>query len=97
MANAIHRQDDSRSCGATTIVSGQSTVYAGGKLVSVNGDGNTDGGGALSAATNNVFIGGIMIVNVGDSAAPDSLCPIPGGAHCSPSASSGLDSVQVGD
>lgn len=97
MANAIHRQDDSRSCGATTIVSGQSTVYAGGKLVSVNGDENTDGGGALSAATNNVYAGGIMVVNVGDSAASDDLCPTAGGSHCGPSASSGLESVQVGD
>jgi len=97
MANSIHRQDDSRSCGATTNVIGQSTVYAGGKLVSVNGDTNTDGGGALSAATNSVFINGIAVVNVGDSAASDSLCPTAGGAHCNPSASSGLESVQVGD
>lgn len=97
MGNSIHRQDDSRTCGATTIVSGQSTVYAGGKLVSVDGDENSDGGGALTAATNNVYINGKMVVNVGDSAAADSLCPIPGGAHCSPNASGGLDSVQVGD
>jgi uncharacterized Zn-binding protein involved in type VI secretion len=28
--NPIHRQDDSRVCGATTVVTNQSTVYAGG-------------------------------------------------------------------
>lgn len=28
--NPIHRHDDGRICGATTIVSGQSTVFAGG-------------------------------------------------------------------
>ncbi len=97
MGNSIHRQDDSRTCGATTIVSGQSTVYAGGKLVSVDGDENSDGGGALTAATNNVYAGGKMVVNVGDSAASDDLCPTAGGSHCSPNASGGLASVQVGD
>jgi uncharacterized Zn-binding protein involved in type VI secretion len=93
---AIHRQDDSRTCGATTIVSGQSTVFAGGKLISVDGDGNTDGGGALSTSHASITINGKGIIVVGDSAAPDSLCPIPGGPHCAPNASSGLGSVTVG-
>jgi uncharacterized Zn-binding protein involved in type VI secretion len=97
MGNAIHRQDDLRECGATTIVSGQSTVYAGGKLVSVDQDLNSHGGGALTAATKNVFINGKMVVNVGDSAAADNLCPTAGGPHCAPKASSGLGTVQVGD
>jgi uncharacterized Zn-binding protein involved in type VI secretion len=97
MTNSIHRHGDSRTCGATTVVAGQSTVFAGGQLVSVNGDPNSHGAGALIAATNNVFIGGIMVVNVGDSAAPDTLCFTVGGPHCAPSSSSGLDSVQVGD
>ena len=47
---AIHRNTDPRACGATTIVSGQSTVYANDKLISVNGDPNSHGGGALAAA-----------------------------------------------
>jgi uncharacterized Zn-binding protein involved in type VI secretion len=93
---AIHRQDDSRTCGATTIVTGQSTVYAGGKLISVDGDGNTDGGGALSTSHGSITINGKGIIVVGDSAAPDGLCPIPGGPHCAPNASSGLGSVTVG-
>jgi uncharacterized Zn-binding protein involved in type VI secretion len=97
MGNAIHRQDDSRSCGATTVVSGQTTVFAGGKLVAVNGDQNSHGGGALVAATNNVFINGKMVVNVGDTAGPDSLCPVPGGPHCAPAATSGLGTIVVGD
>ena len=91
MGNSIHRQDDSRSCGATTNVIGQSTVNAGGKLVAVNGDPNTHGDGQLIAATNNVYAGGIMVVNVGDNAQADNA------DHSNPSASSGLDSVQVGD
>jgi uncharacterized Zn-binding protein involved in type VI secretion len=97
MGNAIHRQDDSRSCGATTVVSGQTTVFAGGKLVAVNGDQNSDGGGDLIAATKNVFINGKKVVNVGDSASADDLCPTAGGDHCAPAASSGLGTVIVGD
>jgi uncharacterized Zn-binding protein involved in type VI secretion len=93
---AIHRQDDSRACGATTIVIGQSTVYAGGKLISVDGDLNTDGGGALSTSHGSITINGKGIIVVGDSAAADDLCPIPGGAHCAPNASSGLGTVTVG-
>ena len=38
---AVHRHGDARVCLATTIVSGLSTVYANGRLVSVNGDVNT--------------------------------------------------------
>jgi uncharacterized Zn-binding protein involved in type VI secretion len=63
----------------------------------VNGDNNTDGGGALVAGTKNVFINGKAVVNVGDSAAPDALCPIPGGNHCAPNATGGLGTVIVGD
>ena len=97
MGNPIHRQDDSRSCGATTVVSGQSTVYAGGKLVAVDKDKNSHGGGDLIAATKNVFINGKKVVNVGDSADPDDLCIPEGGDHCAPAASSGLGTVIVGD
>jgi uncharacterized Zn-binding protein involved in type VI secretion len=93
---AIHRDGDSRACRATTIASGQSTVFAGGKLISVDGDGNTDGGGALSTSHSTITINGKGIIVVGDSAAPDALCPIPGGAHCAPNASSGLGTVTVG-
>jgi len=92
----IHRQDDSRACGATTIVKGQSTVFAGGKLISVDGDENTDGGGALSTSHGSITINGKGIIVVGDSAVGDNLCPIPGGAHCAPNASSGLGTVTVG-
>ena len=37
-----HRDGDSRSCGATTIVSGQNFVFVDSHLWSVDGDGNTD-------------------------------------------------------
>ena len=92
----IHRHGDSRACGATTIVTGQSTVYADGKLVAVDGDANTDGNGNLVAASNNVYIGGKKVVINGNSAGPDGLCIPIGAAHCAPNASSGSSTVSVG-
>jgi uncharacterized Zn-binding protein involved in type VI secretion len=97
MTNLIHRDGDARACGATTTVSNQSTVFANGKLIATNGDPNSHGAGGLIAATNKVYVQGIMVVNVGDSAAPDSLCPPLGGAHCGPSATGGDPKIKVGD
>ena len=92
---AIHRNSDSRACGAATVVAGQSTVYANDLLVSVNGDPNSHGAGALSASCHDVYVNGILVVDLGDSAAPDTLCPIP--PHCAPSATSASSNVYVGD
>jgi hypothetical protein len=95
---AIHRNTDPRSCGATTIVSGQTTVHANNLLVSVNGDNNSHGGGALAAANNNVYANNKLVVNdTPEAAAPDSLCPPLGGAHCSPVTAGGSSNVFVGD
>ena len=95
---AIHRDGDARSCGATTVVAGQSTVKANGKLVSVNGDPNSHGGGALVAGSNSVFINGKAVVNHSpDGSAPDDLCPPQAGAHCSPVTAEGSGDVFVGD
>jgi len=94
---AIHRQDDNRACGATTVVTGQSTVYANNKLVSVNDDPNTHGGGSLNAGTNKVYINNKLVVDDNDSASADALCPPLGGAHCAPSATSGSPNVFIGD
>ena len=91
---AIHRETDSRVCGASTNVAGNSTVFANGLLVSVDGDPNSHGGGSLNASTNQVFVQGKMVVEVGDAASPDSLCPIP--PHCGPDSSSGSPNVFVG-
>lgn len=96
MSISVHRNGDSRSCGASTVVSGQSTVFANGKLVSVNADPNSHGGGALRASCNQVFVNGKLVVKRGNSAAADSLCPDQGGAHCSPNATSGSGNVFVG-
>lgn len=86
MGIPVHRHGDSRSCGATTVVGGQGSVYINDRLVSVQGDSNTHGGGNLHASNNDgtVFINDKPIVLQGSSASPDSLHPIPGGPHCNP-------------
>ena len=89
---AVHRHGDARVCGATTIVSGQGTVYANGLLVSVNGDINTHGAGALVAGSDNVFAGGKAVVNhTPDSAAVDTS------GHTNTQTAAGSSNVNVGD
>jgi len=95
---AIHINGHTRSCGATTVVSGQSDVYVVGELVSVDGDPNSHGDGALSAGSNGVFINGRAVVNHSpDGAAADALCIPLGGAHCAPETAQGESTVIVGD
>lgn len=91
-----HRHDDSRACGATTIVTGQGFVTIEGKLWSVDGDPDSHGGGNLNTSHPWLTINGKGVIVVGDSAAPDALCPVVGGLHCAPSASSGDSLVTVG-
>ena len=93
---SAHTQTDIRTCGGTTIVVGQSFVYVNGKLWAVEGDPDNHGHGELIASQSFVLISGIPAILDGDSAAPDDLCPVPGGPHCSPSAAAGDSLVQVG-
>jgi hypothetical protein len=93
----VHRNTDSRSCGATTVVAGNTNVYANSLLVSVDADPNSHGAGNLVASCNNVFVNSKMVVDLGDSAGADGLCAPLGGAHCSPNASSASGDVFVGD
>ena len=95
MSISVHRNKDARNCGASTVVSGQNNVYVNGQLASVKGDPNTHGGGALGATNNDgtVFVNGKPLVLLGSSAAPDSLCPIPGGPHCNPKSSEASSDV----
>ncbi len=90
---SIHRQDDSRSCGASTIAAGQSTVSAGGKLVSVVGDPESHGGGNFfEPSGRTVSISGIKIIIVGDHAAGDAALHPTGATD----AATGLDSITIG-
>lgn len=72
---AIHRNGDHRACGATTIVTGQSTVYVNGKLAAVEGDLCSHGGGALIANNNSskIFINGKLVITLGATATADDL------------------------
>lgn len=94
----IHRHSDARSCGATTIVTGQGTVFINGLLVSVDGDLNTHGGGALIASSGaTTFINGKRIVTTGSSALPDGLCSSFGSTqHCDPKAIGSSPDVFIG-
>jgi hypothetical protein len=84
-------------CGATTVVTNQSTVYSEGKLWAVEGDQNSHGGGALIASQTAVKIEGkSVIVHKPDNASPDGLCPIPGGPHCAPATAEGSDKTFLG-
>jgi hypothetical protein len=92
---AVHRDTDARACGAQTNAACE-RVYTNNLITSVDGNPNSHGGGNLNAANPNVYIGGILTVIVGNSADGDSLCPIPGGSHCNPSATSGSNNVFIG-
>ena len=90
----VHINGDSRACGASTIVAGQGFVYVDDQLWAVAGDPNSHGGGSLNAGQiAAIYINDIRVIGVGDSAAPDALCPVVGGAHCAPSATGGDSNV----
>ena len=91
----VHRHGDSRACGASTIAA-CANVYTNNRLTSVDGNSNSHGGGSLNASNPNVYIGNILVVVNGNGASPDALCPLPGGAHCGPSATSGSPNVNIG-
>jgi hypothetical protein len=86
MSTQVHRNTDSRTCGATTIVSGQSNVYVNNLLASVQGDRASHGDGALGATVNDgtVWVNNKKLVLKGSNASPDMYCRPRGGSHCNP-------------
>ena len=95
MARYVHRQGDSRICGATTVAQ-QNTVRANNRWVSIDADPNTHVGGPLRATdtVGKVRVENRPVILNGDPAGPDSLCPIP--PHCGPNASSASPNVRAG-
>ena len=92
---AVHRHDDPRVCGALTVVSNQSSVYANGLLIAVHGDANSHGAGNLIAHSNEVYAEGIKVVNhTPDHAIPDFFIVAP---HDDPFTDGGSPNVSVGD
>jgi len=67
-----HRNNDSRACGAKTIVEQQSTVFVNGKRWAVKGDKNDHGDGQLIDTTGHtVFCEGKQVIVKGDKAEID--------------------------
>jgi uncharacterized Zn-binding protein involved in type VI secretion len=63
-------------------------------LVALQGDPNSHGGGGLIADNpQTVFINNIPVIEHGDPANADSLCPIP--PHCNPETENGSGTVRV--
>lgn len=91
-----HRATDARSCGATTLVTGQTFLTVDGKLWAVNGDKNTHGNGDLITTHNWLTINGKGVIVVGDHASSDGLCAPLGGNHCDPQASGFSSLINVG-
>jgi hypothetical protein len=60
----VHRHGDARYCRAVTVVVGQGSIYANGKLISVEGDPNTHGAGKNKAVygARNVYLEGKLII-----------------------------------
>lgn len=72
-------------------------VFVNGQVISLMGDPNTHSGGALTATTTKTFVNNMQpVARVGDSAAPDALCPIGGLSHCNPFATTGSPNVFIG-
>ncbi len=83
-----HREGDTRTCGAATVVVGQDFVFVNKKLWAVEGDPDDHGGGALISRDNfGIYINRKRAIFKGDPANPDNLCSPRGGQqHCTPNA-----------
>jgi len=95
---AVHRDTDSRVCGAQTIAANPN-VYTNNLLTAVDRNPDSHGGGNLNASNPNVYIGGKLVVIVGNGASADSLCGKighGGHGHCNPKATSGSPNVYIG-
>lgn len=97
MSYGAHRHGDLRTCGATTVVTNQSTVFVNNKLWAVQGDKNTHGNGDLIAVTGTtVFVENkLVIVHGPDNALPDNLCPEEAGQHCTPFTAQGSGDTEI--
>ena len=73
----VHRNNDSRVCGAITITSATST-YIEGELVALDGDGNSHtGGNIIASGFSNVYVENKKVSVKGDPASSDSFHPSP--------------------
>lgn len=92
---SVHRDKDTRLCGAITSVTNQSSVYVNDMLVAVRGDKDDhSGGGAFTAGlSNGVYVNGLLMVVVGDYARTDNISDT---THHNTNAKTGSDNVFAG-
>ncbi len=69
----VHRENDLRVCDAKTIVTGQSTVRAGGELIAVLADKCNHNNGDFIENGRTLRIGGKCVIAIGDHALGDSI------------------------
>lgn len=95
MARYVHRQNDSRDCGAGTVTR-CTNVRVNGRFISIEGDTNTHGAGGLIATetVGSVRANNIPVILQRDPAKADKLCP--GDSHCNPKARSASPNVRAG-
>lgn len=67
----IHRENDQRYCGASTISEGQSKVFVAGQKVAVVGDPETHGEGRFIDNAHKMLIAGKRIITIDDLAEAD--------------------------
>jgi len=67
---SVHRNNDSRSCGAKTTASSYK-VFVNNEPVSIDGDPNTHGAGKLKGSQSNVKVNNKVIIVVGDNSSRD--------------------------
>ena len=94
----VHRNNDSRACGAKT-QSSSPNVRVNGEFISTQGDNNSHGGGPLRASVTNVRANGKPIIILNDSAASDSRygkIGHSGHGHGNPKATSASGNVNAG-
>ena len=94
----VHRNNDSRACGAKT-QSSSTKVRVNGRDIVLQGDNNSHGGGPLRASVTNVRANGKPIIILNDSAAPDRLfrqIGHGGHPHGNPKATSASGNVNAG-
>lgn len=89
----LHRNNDLRECGATTIVTGQSTVFAGGELVAVVGDQCSHDDGAFLDNVRTIFINSLRVIGVGDDAEDDQEGE---DGHTNTNAFTGISTISIG-
>lgn len=90
----VHRNNDSRNCGAVTRVQNVTRTFVNSQLVAVDNSHNSHGQGGLLPSGSTVYVENkLIIVHEPDNSRPDNLCPVIGGPHCNPRTAQGSPNV----